>query len=77
LKGAPGISEVDYYEDDEPKVKDCAGICGSPWVVGECSDEEWKGMLAGVHIAGARSGEVDRTGIFIRAEVLMEKLGNI
>lgn len=76
-KEEPGITLVEYYEDDEPKVRDCDGMYGSPWIVGDCLEEGWQGMLAGVHVAGISSEGIDKAGIFIRSEVLIERLREI
>ena len=51
-KDEPGISRVMYYKDASPIVVSDEGRCGSRWFVGECPQEEWKSMLAGVHVAG-------------------------
>lgn len=77
-KDEPGISRVMYYKDASPIVISHEGMCGSPWFVGECPEEEWKGMLAGVHVAGGGTpGEADSEGLFIRAELLIERLSNM
>jgi hypothetical protein len=77
-KDEPGISRVIYYKDASPVVLSHEGMCGSPWFVADCPEEEWEGMLAGVHVAGGGTpGEADSEGLFIRAEVLIERLSKM
>jgi hypothetical protein len=49
-------------------------MCGSPWIVGDCPEEEWLYLLAGVHTGGGIVGSEEYMGIFIGANVLIERL---
>jgi hypothetical protein len=69
----PGLHHVRYFPGDHP-IKDHDGMRGASWLVGDCADEKWISLLAGVHVEGGRSGDQEYMGIFIGADVLIERL---
>lgn len=72
----PGLHHVRYFTGDHP-IKDHNGMCGAPWIVGKCTEEKWISLLAGVHVEGGKSGNQEYMGIFIGADILIERLVEI
>jgi len=67
-----GLHQVRYFQENH-LIKDHNGMCGAPWIVGNCEDEKWSSLLAGVHAEGGQ----EYMAIFIGADVLIERLTQI